>query len=607
MLESRGRMGFKLTIASFGRWLRKTAFVLLAAAFSAMTLQSSGFAAFNEPSYNIVVTPNNSLIVWPKKDENGEPLTYGQPTHLSPEELMDAEVCLTSTLCTVQAINAGAVYFKVATVSGVGDVVLYYDEYGSLIGTQKKLEISTGDPEQAITLENLALESIDLPEDVVTYFGDYSEYEVGSTNAEFDVDPSGSANYSIPIYTPPGVGDMQPGLAINYSNQGGNGLLGIDFTISGLSTITRCSKTRAQDSISRIALGVKYNGEDQFCIDGQRLMKVSGSHGRTGAVYRTEIDGFSRIEITDHNANGPLTFEVKTKSAQTLVYGASGNSRIKLKGHSSANKNNVITMVWAVEDTRDVAGNNIHYDYIANSSTTGYRPEKITYGAPGFEAVISFSYASNRFDARSGYQMGYKMSANHRMSDISVGVAGQLLRQYNFTYDQSSPSRRSRMQAIQECVPDGLCLPPIRFDWTNGPDSYKPMGAIKSQQSSQERDTAFFHFTDFNNDGQTDIVIGPNGNGRWLLIKGKDDSLSGYSVIANDWVGSMSDNPGRLRAMDVNGDGFMDIIAGPDGNGNWRAQQRNSAGTSMSSLGYPCVQHLEFVEGQGDFHQPDRF
>ncbi len=585
-------MGFKLTMTALKRQLQRTSLVIFAASFSGMMIHASGLAAFVEIDYNvagdhnIVITPINTPIVWPKDGVGSEiPGTYGEDESLSAEKLLEIDVCLTSDLCTAQAINAGAVYFDVKDIAGIGEVVFYYDEYGRLIGSQEKTEVAAGEPEQEINANNLVLESTELPENVITSFGDFGQYEVGSTNAEFQVDPSGTANYSIPLYTPPGIGDMQPTLSINYGSQGSNGLLGVGFTVSGLSTVTRCPKTRAQDGISQVALPIKYNNQDEFCLDGQRLMKVSGTHGQSGAIYRSEIDNFSRVEITDHNSYGPLTFEVKTKSAQTLVYGATGNSRILLKAHANGSNNNVNIMVWALEDSRDVAGNNIHYDYIVNASTTGYRPDRITYGAPGFEAVIAFDYDSSRFDAREGYQQGYKMSAKHRMKAVSVSVAGHSVRDYNFTYDESSPSRRSRMQAIQECVPGGQCLPPITFDWSDGPDKYKAMGALKSQQSSQERDTAFFNYSDFNNDGQTDIVIGPNGNGRWLLLKGKDGSLENYSVIANDWVSSMSDNPRRLRMLDLNGDGHLDILAGPDGNGNWRAQQRNAAGTAMSSLG----------------------
>ncbi|MBA3564781.1 MAG: hypothetical protein H0W33_12395 [Gammaproteobacteria bacterium] len=44
---------------------------------------------------------------------------------------------------------------------------------------------------------------------------------------ELSVDPSGTANYRVPIAVPPGVAGMQPDLAFLYSSRAGNGLLGV--------------------------------------------------------------------------------------------------------------------------------------------------------------------------------------------------------------------------------------------------------------------------------------------------------------------------------------------------------------------------------------------
>src|SRR5688572_30407266 len=67
---------------------------------------------------------------------------------------------------------------------------------------------------------------------------------VGATAAEFRVDEAGAATYSVPIYTVPGTAGVAPKLALNYSSQGGYGPLGKGWTISGLSSISRCRSTR---------------------------------------------------------------------------------------------------------------------------------------------------------------------------------------------------------------------------------------------------------------------------------------------------------------------------------------------------------------------------
>ena len=59
----------------------------------------------------------------------------------------------------------------------------------------------------------------------------------------------GAATYSIPLAVPPGTAGLAPALSLNYSSQGSNGRLGMGWSLGGLSSIHRCSKTIAQDGV----------------------------------------------------------------------------------------------------------------------------------------------------------------------------------------------------------------------------------------------------------------------------------------------------------------------------------------------------------------------
>jgi hypothetical protein len=113
----------------------------------------------------------------------------------------------------------------------------------------------------------------------------------GRTPYSFEVSQTGEAQFSMPIWAPPGTAGMQPELAVSYNSSNGDDLLGMGFSVFGLSKIESCPRTIAQDGVPGGAASGRY------CLDGQRLRLVAGTHGLDGAEYRTEIESFSRVKI----------------------------------------------------------------------------------------------------------------------------------------------------------------------------------------------------------------------------------------------------------------------------------------------------------------------
>src|SRR5882724_3742657 len=175
---------------------------------------------------------------------------------------------------------------------------------------------------------------------------------VGQANTD-----GGAAVYSVSVVVPPGRAGMQPGLSLNYHSRSGNGVMGVGWAISGLSSIHRCPLTPEQDGQS---LGVAYAATDKLCLDGQRLVAVAGTYGAAGTEYRTEIDSYARI----FQAGGGLTgtspcFRVEQKDGRIYHYGAvvtgtsslsclasTANSRVQPTGAAA-------TLSWLVEKIED--------------------------------------------------------------------------------------------------------------------------------------------------------------------------------------------------------------------------------------------------------------
>lgn len=112
--------------------------------------------------------------------------------------------------------------------------------------------------------------------------------EVGITEGELSVSLTGSATYSIPIAMPPGINGVVPQVGLVYNSQGGNGLAGYGWNISGISSITRVPSTKFHDGAID---PVDFDSSDRFAFDGQRLIIKEGTLGTYGAndtVYETE-------------------------------------------------------------------------------------------------------------------------------------------------------------------------------------------------------------------------------------------------------------------------------------------------------------------------------
>lgn len=107
---------------------------------------------------------------------------------------------------------------------------------------------------------------------------------VGVTNGSFEVTPSGSASYTIPIVIPVGSGELTPQLSISYNSMSNDGLLGWGFSLNGLSVITRALGTKITDGLAR---EVTLTSRDFFSLDGNRLLEVRNTNDGT---YYAELN-----------------------------------------------------------------------------------------------------------------------------------------------------------------------------------------------------------------------------------------------------------------------------------------------------------------------------
>lgn len=100
----------------------------------------------------------------------------------------------------------------------------------------------------------------------------------GTISGTFEVGNQGDATYHIPIVAPVATGGLKPSIALSYNHLAGNGLAGMRWNLSGISVISRCQQTYAEDGVVN---GVSYDSADRFCLDGQRLVNITSTYGHT--------------------------------------------------------------------------------------------------------------------------------------------------------------------------------------------------------------------------------------------------------------------------------------------------------------------------------------
>ena len=331
---------------------------------------------------------------------------------------------------------------------------------------------------------------------------------VGATPGSFTVSPSGAAAYTIPIALPPGTNGIAPSISLNYNSQGGNGLLGMGWSIGGLSVIHRCGSTIALDGIKG---GVNYDANDKFCLDGERLIydPALGHH-------RTQHESWQKIIAwVPAGSPAPSSFTVWSKDGTIREYGATNDSLIRAVGQSNVR-------LWALNKIEDRNGNYLTIGY--NNNPTDYTPAFIRYtgnAAAGLTPYnsVNFEYGP-RTDFVSWYEGGSIVQTTQLLTRITTYAGASLMRAYNLGYDDKGAVGRSRLTSVQECGTDGVCLPVTTFGWQDGgTTSFAGTGWVDTNQGYPSAGTyPDLIAADINGDGKTDLIQQWNKDGTLYLM-----------------------------------------------------------------------------------------
>ena len=279
----------------------------------------------------------------------------------------------------------------------------------------------------------------------------------------------GDANISYPIKIPSGRKGMQPQIAVQYSNNGGNGWLGLGWNIStpaitidtrwGTPTFDTINESEIYSLGGEQLMYPQYNDSDWM---PNRHRDITLSTGETGydttpmaREYATisniknftirKQGSFAKIERLGVN---PTNYYWKVTNADGSINWFGGNKDGILENSiirqtPGANSNIVH---WGLYMTEDVFGNNIIYQYL-NTSMVGngnleggkiFNIDSIHYtgknGSTGNYYVNFKNEITVRTDVNINARLGVKQIEPYRLESIAVGYGTELIRTYRFDY-----------------------------------------------------------------------------------------------------------------------------------------------------------------------------
>ncbi|MFT5756073.1 MAG: RHS repeat-associated protein [Alteromonadaceae bacterium] len=388
--------------------------------------------------------------------------------------------------------------------------------------------------------------------------------KVGQLQGFADIS-GGNVNYSIPIQLPPGRQGMQPLLSLNYNSAAGNGITGKGWQLSGQSAIARCSANWTEDGkVDRVDL----KNNDVLCLDGQKLVLVSGSYGAQSSEYRTLNDSFNKITLKGAAYSSSSSyFEVISKNGQVSYYGNTSDSILLPTGGTTP-------LRWAINKVYDnaVVQNNIKFSYTSANgeqllTDIHYTGQNDSDGS----RHVKFSY-DNRDDVSFGYinetstKSTQKLTAIATYIDAAASSDGTQVFNYDLQYEvANSPiTGFSRLASVQQCGFEGgiaQCLPQKEFTYSGDALIFAEVASANAVfNTGFPWSISNQKLGDFNSDGVIDFA--------------RNDQLHLMSFENNNYVidkvinlpfkpAGIAQDPRelvKLGTLDFNNDGQLDLI-----------------------------------------------
>jgi RHS repeat-associated protein len=383
---------------------------------------------------------------------------------------------------------------------------------------------------------------------------------VGTLPGQADVSDLGAASYSIPIEVPPGRAGMTPDLALVYNSNAGDSYLGAGWSMRGLSQISHCNQTFAQNELQR---GVALDGNDPFCLDGEQLVRIPNDDvsGQL-AEFRTEFDSFRKVIALGSWFDsagfyqGPLSWAVYGKNGLVYVYGASANARSWARREAEG-RTGTTNLAWYLQAVQDQFGNQYFIEYenyartpleVERSLVKEYsgevRPKAVVYGAQGSHR-IDFNYRRGGMQPHTyprSFSAGVASHMSMPLETINTSVFGAPVRRYTLSITDDAGLYRLDGVTLAGANPDGTftSLPPTVFEYEARQTTWSRVGTTSNKTGELQLQPRFREYPLRRRVGYSlpsvlsifpRTVFDADGDGRQDLLHAGPVSVSDYVSI----------------------------------------------------------------------------
>ncbi len=396
---------------------------------------------------------------------------------------------------------------------------------------------------------------------------------------------TGTGNFSVPLWTPPGRNGLTPSLALQYSSGAGNGSFGLGWSLSvpGVSRKTSKGVPRYQDD------------HDVFVLSGVEdlvALPPAPQSPANATRYRPRTEGlFARIH--HHVSSSDDYWKVETGDGLISLYGtpgARGADPAAVRSPSDPRR----VFAWRLTETRDPFGNVIQYGYQRAQPASGapVRGDQLylsevryaDYGDPAnpsFLIRVRFAY-DERPDPFSEHRAGFEVRTTLRCVRVEVSTHADRARRVRTTHldylDQlgrpahelplNKVSLLSRVRVVGHdderpaaWGPGASELPPLELGYTRyepwSNERYLPITGAEVPPGSLGHPE--FELADLFGRGLPDVFQVASGAPPRYWKNLGDGRFDRPRTLENAPVGlSLADT--GVQLLDANGDGHPDLV-----------------------------------------------